>query len=217
MSLPEGAYVAVEGVIGVGKTSLTHILGKELRAEVILEAFSDNPYLENFYKDRAAWAFQTQLHFLLARHRQQASLKQRHMFRNCMVSDYLFEKDRLFARVNLSDREYTLYCKIADFLQDDIMVPDLVVYLKASPERLKGNVLFRNREVDRDIEIEYLADLCTSYNQMFDTWTKSPLLIVNATNLEFVRNEKDRNDLIKAILEHPGGTQYYEPTTNHPE
>lgn len=211
MSLPEGAYVAVEGVIGAGKTSLAHFLTKELRAELILEAFTDNPYLEAFYQDRAAWAFQTQLHFLFARHKQQKGLKQRSLFRQCLVSDYLFEKDRLFARVNLNDWEYNLYCRVADYLQDDIIVPDLVVYLKSSPERLQANVRHRDRTVDKDIPLDYLAELCSHYNQLFNHWEKSPVLIVNSTQLDFVHNTEERESLIKAILEHPGGTTYYEP------
>jgi len=210
MSLPAGTYIAVEGVIGAGKTSLARILAEKLDAELVLEQPADNPFLVDFYLDRETWAFQTQLSFLLTRHRQQAALKQRDLFKPTLVSDYIFEKDRLFARLNLNDREFELYRHIADSLQADVLTPDLIVWIKSPPERLMKHIRIRDRECEQPIEQSYLEELCEAYSRFFASWDKSALLIVDGTWMDFVNNDKHREQLVSKILENPRGTQYVE-------
>ncbi len=211
MSLLPGSYIAIEGSIGVGKSSLAKLLAKELEADVIFEEPASNPFLADFYRDPARWALQTQLTYLLQRHRQLAGLKQLDMFRRRVVSDYLFDKDRMFAILNLPERDLNLYLTLADALATDIPEPDLVVYLQAPVERLLTNLRIRDIPYERQITVEYLQSVAEAYNNFFIQWTRSPLLIINATRIDFVNNPEQRRRLIDLIMDFPAGTTYFNP------
>ncbi|MBM3327291.1 MAG: deoxynucleoside kinase [Calditrichaeota bacterium] len=211
MSLPSGSIISIEGGIGVGKTSLARILAEELDAELILEEPAANPFLMDFYRDPRRWGLQTQITFLLSRHRQMADLRQRSLFNRTIIADYLFDKDRIFAALNLEDREFALYQNLAEALAGDIPEPDLVVYLQAPPERLLTNIRIRDLEYERSLNIDYLQSLCETYNRFFIHWDRSPLLIVNAARIDFVKNETHRARLIAAVREARAGTVYVNP------
>jgi deoxyadenosine/deoxycytidine kinase len=207
-------YVVIEGVIGAGKTTLAQMLAEQADARLVLEQFDENPFLERFYKDRQRWAFQTQLSFLASRFRQQQSLGGRDLFHNFVVADYTFDKDRIFARINLDGDELSLYETMFGIMQPTTPVPDLVVYLQASTDRLMTNIAQRGREYEKDMDREYIDSLNKAYQHYFFHYNQSPLLIVNATNIDFVKHPEDLNELIRQIasLRHPG-TTYFNPSS----
>ncbi len=207
-------YIAIEGVIGVGKTSLAKILSDKLNAKLVLEQFEDNPFLDDFYADRERFAFQTQLWFLLSRYRQQQEIRQVDLFHHLLVTDYMFVKDRLFAFVNLNDKELSLYEKIADLLERDVPKPDLVIYLQADTQRLMKNIQNRARAFENPITAEYIDTLNQVYNQYFFQYNHGPLLIINATEIDFVNNTQDLDDLIRTIRQPITGTKFYNPSKN---
>jgi deoxyadenosine/deoxycytidine kinase len=211
MALRPGSYIALEGSIGVGKSSLARILAEDLDAELVLEDPASNPFLPDFYRDPARWAFQTQLTFLLQRHRQLSELRQINLFNRTTVSDYLFDKDRLFAAINLQEREFRLYASLANSLQTDIPTPDLVIYLQANVDRLMANIRIRDIHFERQITPDYLRTVCEVYNQFFTNWDRSPLLIVNAARIDFVNNLEQRERLLKMVRVSPPGTTYFNP------
>jgi len=204
-------YVVIEGVIGAGKTTLTHYLAEAWGASVVKEIVEENPFLEDFYRDRRRYAFQTQVTFLLSRYQQQQTLLQRDIFSPRVVSDYLFQKDRIFANVNLNDKELNLYEKLFPILERDVPVPDLVVYLQASTPALLKRIARRGRPFEQDMDVDYLQALNDAYNYFFFHYDATPLLVVDTGALDFVENESQRDDLIQRIEEHPGGTVYYRP------
>jgi deoxyadenosine/deoxycytidine kinase len=204
-------YICIEGVIGVGKTSLAHMLGAALEAFVLYEKPEENPFLEDFYRDPGHYAFQTQLFFLLSRYRQQQELFQPDLFHDIMISDYIFAKDRIFATLNLEDRELLLYDKVASFLEQDIPQPDLVIYLQSTPERLLQNIKNRNRHFEKEISEEYIRSLNEAYNRFFFHYHGTPLLVVNCTQIDFVNNEKHFLDLANEIMRPHSGIEYYSP------
>jgi len=205
-------YVAIEGVIGVGKTSLAKLLSERLKAKLVLEQFEENPFLPDFYRDRDRFAFQTQLWFLLSRYRQQMELQQVDLFHRLLITDYMFVKDRLFAFVNLNDKELSLYERIADLLERDVPKPDLVIYLQADTERLMKNIRQRARSFETPITDEYIDQLNQVYNQYFLQYNQGPLLIINATEIDFVHNPDDLDELIQNIRQPITGTKFYNPT-----
>ncbi|MBD3275202.1 MAG: deoxynucleoside kinase [Candidatus Marinimicrobia bacterium] len=207
-------YIAIEGVIGVGKTSLARLLSDRLNAKLVLERFEENPFLDDFYTDRERFAFQTQLWFLLSRYRQQQEIRQVDLFHHLLVTDYMFVKDRLFAFVNLDDKELALYEKIADLLERDIPKPDLVIYLQADTNRLMKNIKNRARTFENPITAEYIDTLNQVYNQYFFQYNSGPLLIINATEIDFVNNKQDLEDLIQTIRQPITGTKFYNPSKN---
>ncbi|HEY9187120.1 MAG TPA: deoxynucleoside kinase [Bacteroidota bacterium] len=209
-------YIAIEGVIGVGKTSLATLLSKKLKAKLILEKYENNPFLEKFYEDPERYAFQTQLFFLLNRYQQQQELLQYDLFNNYIVSDYIFEKDKIFAYLNLQDDELKLYEKIVGFIERNIATPDLVVYLQSSLERIIYNIQTRKRSIEANISEEYLRELNEAYNYFFFRYKNAPLLIVNSTEIDFVNNKKDFELLAEAILK-PNHSQieYFNPSKSH--
>ena len=160
-------YIAIEGPIGVGKTSLANLISKELGAKLVLEEFQDNPFLPDFYKDPERYSFQTQLFFLLQRYRQQQELRQVDMFQNLLITDYLFVKDRLFASLNLSQKEMNLYDTVANLLERNIIRPDLVLYLQADTETLMNNINKRGREMESGISFDYIDALSQLYTEYF--------------------------------------------------
>ncbi|MBN2355135.1 deoxynucleoside kinase [candidate division KSB1 bacterium] len=209
MKLPR--YICVEGVIGAGKTSLTKLLCEYLNARAVYEKPEENPFLEDFYRDPQRYAFQTQLFFLLSRYRQQQESLQADLFYEMTISDYLFAKDRIFAHLNLEDRELFLYDRVAVLLEQDITKPDLVVYLQSTAERLMSNIRKRGRTYERDVSEEYITSLNEAYNRFFFHYKETPLLVVNSTVIDFVENRNDFEDLAKQILRPHAGIEYYSP------
>jgi len=193
-------FIAVEGVIGSGKTSLAKILGRRFHAGMILENFAENPFLKDFYADRVKYAFHTQLYFLMSRYRQQRQIAQIDLFSSRIIADYLFSKDRIFAEINLSDDEFALYEKIYALIERDVPRPDLVVYLQASSEFLYRRIKRRDRDFESPLEYNYIEELCEAYNNFFFHYNSSPLLIVDVKGFDFTGNDQDV-DLICNELE----------------
>ncbi|MCF7797093.1 MAG: deoxynucleoside kinase [Lentisphaeria bacterium] len=204
-------HIAIEGVIGVGKTSLAERLTERLSAKLIREEFEENPFLENFYKDKKRYAFHTQLFFLLSRYRQQQDLRQTDLFAKLLITDYMFQKDRLFAYLNLEEKELVLYNNIANLLEANIANPDLVIYLQADTDRLLYNIRKRGREIEAPITRDYIEALNKMYNEFFFHYNSSPLLIINATEIDFVENPDDLEELIKTIRQPITGTRFLNP------
>jgi deoxyadenosine/deoxycytidine kinase len=207
----ENRYIVVEGVIGVGKTSLTRLLADRLQAKLVLEEVEENPFLKDFYVDRERFAFQTQMHFLFSRYQQQRNLRQMDLFSDRMVADYLFQKDRIFASLNLSERELALYERLVGWLELEVMKPDVVVYLQATPDTLMGRIAKRARPFEKDMERDYIKQLNEAYNHFFFHYIDAPLLVVNTTAIDFVKNPDDFEDLLSRIVSHRQGTLYYQP------
>jgi len=206
-------YIAIEGPIGVGKTSLANLMSKELSARLVLEEFDENPFLPDFYKDPERFAFQTQLFFLLQRYRQQQELRQVDMFQKLLVTDYMFVKDRLFASLNLGEKEMQLYDTVANLLERNIIKPDLVIYLQADTDTLMKNIAKRGREMETDITYEYIDALSQVYTEYFFRYQDTPLVIINTNNIDFVHNESDLKEVIKYIRQPVSGTKFFNPVT----
>ena len=204
-------YIAVEGTIGVGKTSLAKILGERLEAKLILEEFEENPFLVDFYKDAERFAFQTQLFFLLSRYRQQQELQQTDLFTKALISDYMFIKDRLFAALNLNDKEMGLYNSVARILEKNVSSPDMVIFLQSDTDRLMLNIKKRGREYEKSIDWKYIDALNQIYNEFFFRYDKSPLLIINTNDIDFVYNKNDLEEIIQFIRTPGEGTRYFNP------
>ena len=204
-------HIAVEGSIGVGKTSLAKILSKKLQCKLVLEEFEDNPFLAEFYKDPQRYAFQTQLFFLLSRYRQQAELQQIDIFSKSIVSDYMFMKDRIFASLNLSDKEMPLYNSVANILEKTMIYPDLIIFLQSDTERLMKNIKKRGRGYETDMDANYIDALNQIYNEFFFRFDKSPLLIINTNDIDFVNDSNDLNEILNIIQKPINGTKYYNP------
>ena len=204
-------HIAVEGTIGVGKTSLAKILGERLEAKLILEEFEENPFLVDFYKDPERFAFQTQLFFLLSRYRQQQELQQTDLFTKALISDYMFVKDRLFAALNLNDKEMGLYNSVARILEKNVSSPDMVIFLQSDTDRLMLNIKKRGREYEKSIDWKYIDALNQIYNEFFFRYDKSPLLIINTNDIDFVNNKTDLEEIIEFIRTPGEGTRYFNP------
>ena len=204
-------HIAVEGTIGVGKTSLAKILGERLEAKLILEEFEENPFLVDFYKDPERFAFQTQLFFLLSRYRQQQELQQTDLFTKALISDYMFVKDRLFAALNLNDKEMGLYNSVARILEKNVSSPDMVIFLQSDTDRLMLNIKKRGREYEKSIDWKYIDALNQIYNEFFFRYDKSPLLIINTNDIDFVNNKNDLVEIIEFIRTPGEGTRYFNP------
>lgn len=210
-SAPLPRYIVVEGPIGVGKTSLVDLLSERLGARKLLEVAEDNPFLPNFYKDPRRYAFQTQLWFLLNRFRQQQELLQFDLFRQTLLADYLFAKDKIFAYLTLEDHELSLYERVHALLQVRVPTPDLVIFLQASTEALLERIAIRGKAYEREIDRTYLAELNEAYTHFFFHYAASPLLVVNTSDIDFVNRREDFEDLIRKIGETRAGMHYYVP------
>ena len=206
-------HIAIEGTIGVGKTSLANMMSKELGARLVLEAFEENPFLPDFYKDPERYAFQTQLFFLLQRYRQQQELRQVDMFQNLLITDYMFVKDRLFASLNLSEKEMHLYDTVANLLERNIIKPDMVIYLQADTDTLMKNIAQRGREMETEITYEYIDALSQVYTEYFFRYQDTPLVIINTNNIDFVHNEDDLKEVINYIRQPVSGTKFFNPVS----
>jgi deoxyadenosine/deoxycytidine kinase len=204
-------YVAVEGPIGVGKTSFTKKLAETFNYETILEAPEVNPFLERFYQNRRQAALQTQLFFLFERVRQIEEMRQGDMFEPVRVADFLLEKDRLFAEINLDTDEMKLYENIYAHLTINAPQPDLVIYLQAPVSILMERIQQRGINYEQAIEKSYLTELTEAYTSFFHFYERSPLLIVNTTEIDLVNNDRDYEDLIRFLLTVKRGRHYYNP------
>jgi deoxyadenosine/deoxycytidine kinase len=207
------SYIAIEGVIGAGKTTLAQILANRIGGRVVSEELDANPFLERFYSDRSRWAFQTQMSFLASRFKQQAALIGTDLFHSVAVSDYTFDKDRIFARLNLSRDELALYETVFAMMKSSVPAPDVVVYLQCSTDRLMHNIRIRARSYEVNMDREYIDSLNREYTDYFFRYTHGPLLIINVDKIDFVKNEAELEEVVKQIVEydHPA-TTYFNPT-----
>lgn len=203
-------HIAVEGPIGVGKTSLVELLASRFEGVKILEDVQ-NPFLADFYKGRAGAAFQVQIFFLLSRHQQHVEVAQRELFTRFVVADYTMAKDRIFARMNLNDEEFRLYDRLYQLLTPGLPRPDLVIYLEGSIDTCVRRIKTRGREFERSIDPDYLRRLKEAYNAFFYRYNESPLLIVNTDEIDFVKKREDFENLVQQIARTRKGTQVYVP------
>jgi deoxyadenosine/deoxycytidine kinase len=204
-------YIAIEGPIGVGKTSLARLLAKEFDARCIFERPEENPFLPSFYQDRRKYAFQTQIFFLLNRFQQQREIAQLDLFNQVTLCDYLFSKDRIFASLNLDDQELSLYERIYQLLHGQIPSPDLAVFLQAKPEVLLHRIKSRNIPYEKEISLEDLRKLIDAYNYYFFHYDQTPLLVVDTSEINFVSRKGDLDQLIREIKQMRKGTWYFIP------
>ncbi len=200
-------FIVVEGAIGVGKTSLVLLLNKKFNAKHNLEVVEENPFLSKFYNDIERYAFQTQIFFLLSRYKQQLELAQQDLFNQLVFSDYLFDKDRIFAHLNLSGNELSMYERLYEIMVKDIPRPDLIIYLQASTEMLMKRIALRDRPFERKISYEYMRRLNLAYEEFFyypDNYKKSTLIKIDTNNLDFVGKRKDLDYIINEIYKKDG-------------
>jgi deoxyadenosine/deoxycytidine kinase len=203
-------YLAVDGPIGVGKTTLVEMLVQRYEGVKILEDV-DNPFLDGFYQDRPGTAFQTELYFLLSRYKQQQEVKQRELFDRLLVSDYTFQKSRIFAYLNLSDDELMLFDKLYALLEPQVQVPDLVLYLVADVDTCMERIRKRQRNVERAMSEDYIAELIDAYNHYYHYYSRSPLLVVDTRHLNFPDRPEDFDELLHRLGRPMKGTEYFQP------
>lgn len=201
-------YIVVEGPIGVGKTSLVNAISSRYSARTVFEIVEENPFLSAFYDDRAQYAFQTQLFFLLSRYKQQQDLFQPDLFQQVTVSDYLFAKDRIFAHLTLSSHELMLYERVYDALAPRVLKPDLVIYLQARMDVLLARIAKRGREFERQFDAAYLDQVCRAYNDYFAHYTETPLLILNTSDFDYVGNQADLEHVLQLVDGHAEGVKH---------
>ena len=207
--MPEPGYIAIEGVIGVDKTTLATLLAEQLGAQLQAEEVEENPFLEKFYCDMRGYAFQTQIFFLLSRYRQQAELTQTSLFQQKVVSDYIFAKDRIFAYINLNDDELALYERLVKILEKDVAKPDIVVYLQATTDVLMDRIRRRGRPFEKSMPRDYIDTLNRAYNHFFFHYDDTPLVMVNTDSLDLPKSQSHLDRLIATMNTHRKGTMYY--------
>lgn len=204
-------YIAIEGPIGVGKSSLAKLLAQKFGSRLVKEEVANNPFLERFYENPRKYAFQAQLFFLLSRYRQQKELAQGDLFEEGVVCDYIMAKDKIFALINLEDDEVSLYESIFKLLVPTLAKPDLVIYLQARPEVLLSRVRKRGIGYERNISLDYLKTLSDAYNEYFFHYNETPLLIVNTSEIDFVESARDLEHLVREVKSVKRGMQHYIP------
>ncbi len=206
-------HVAIDGPIGVGKTSLVELLARRFHGTKILEDV-DNPFLPEFYKKKKGAAFQTQLFFLLSRYQQQCEIAQIDLFTTLVVADYHFPKDKIFACLNLDDSELLIYDRLYTLLSETVPKPDLVLYLQGSLETCMRRIKRASRAIEKGITPEYVAQLIEAYNYYFYHYEETPLLVVNTNEIDFVNRPADFDDLVAQIQKARKGVQYYVPAAS---
>jgi deoxyadenosine/deoxycytidine kinase len=204
-------YIAIEGPIGVGKTSLAKKLAESLSADLVLEEVYENPFLERFYRDGRSAALPAQMFFLFARAKQIEELRQSDLFASVRVSDFLFAKDQLFADLNLSQDELALYKRVVESLNVEAPVPDLVIYLQASVDALVDRIARRGIVIEKGIDRRYLENLTDAYARFFHEYNDGPLLIVNASQIDPINNARDYEQLFEQIEKTTGGRHFFNP------
>ena len=203
-------HIAIEGPIGVGKTSLTGLLAKRFRGTKIFSDV-DNPFLDDFYKDKRGAAFRTELFFLLSRYDQQRQLAQRDLFTELVIADYTFAKSKIFAYLTLDDAELLIYNRLYDLLLETIPKPELVIYLQAGLDTLLKRIKKRGRNYEKAISSSYLQELSEAYSHYFYRYDETPLLVVNTNDIDFVNTPEHFDQLVEQIRSAQKGTQYYVP------
>ena len=209
VTLGKYRYIVIEGPIGVGKTSLAHRISDHLDARLLLEKPTENPFLEKFYSDMSRYALPAQLFFLFQRNNQLQSLVKMDMFAQVVVSDFLLDKDQLFAKLTLNDAEYNLYQSIYSHLQPSVLIPDLVIYLQAPSSILIDRVKQRDNIFERNISEDYLCRLSEAYTRFFYQYKGAPVMIINSENLNFVENQSDFDLLIQRLEQMRGPREYF--------
>ena len=193
-------YIAIEGVIGVGKTTLARMLKDEFNAEILMEVFDENPFLAKFYEDRERYAFQTQIFFLLSRYHQQTRMIPNYLIKGNLVTDYTFSKDALFAKINLEYDELDMYNEVHEALAEKIEMPDLLVYLKADTDVLMKRIAKRDRSYERNMDVNYIDALNQSYDSFFMNCPLDVnLLVIDTNEIDFVQNEDDFEFILDRI------------------
>ncbi len=203
-------HIALEGPIGVGKTSLVEILAQRFEGVMVLEDIS-NPFLPAFYEGRPGASFQVQVYFLLSRFQQQREIRQMNLFQNLVLADYTFPKDRIFAYLNLGDDDLQVYEKLYPVLEQEVAKPDLVIYMQASVPVLLERIAQRGRDYEASIDPDYLKRLSEAYSYFFFHYRETPLLVVNTDDIDFVNNPDDLDALVQQIIRCRRGTQVYVP------
>jgi deoxyguanosine kinase len=209
--LQKNLYIAIEGVIGVGKTTLTRLAQTEFKAEILLEVFEENPFLKLFYQDRKRYGFQTQIFFLLSRYQQQHDTIPAVLTRSNLISDYTFDKNQIFAQLNIEGDELTMYERVHTIIATKIPSPDLVVYLRADTEVLMERIALRDRSYERAMERDYIAALGDAYDQFFGHYEHSPVLTIDTNTLDFVHRPEDLRMIFDRICARLQQGEYQEP------
>ncbi|MBT3515251.1 MAG: deoxynucleoside kinase [Nitrospina sp.] len=207
----EPRFIAIEGCIGAGKTSLVNLLGKQFDAQTVREVDEENPFISRFYQDRDSFGFQTQIFFLLNRYNQYMNLNQRDLFSSVVLVDYLFQRDRLFATLNLKDQELKLYDQVYSLLSNKVPKPDLVIFLQANTDVLRTRIEKRAREYESFMDPDYLDRVNKTFNNYFFYYSETPLLVINTNEIDFVEKKCDFEELIVKINSHKVGREYYNP------
>lgn len=204
-------FIVVEGAIGAGKSTLAKLLGGRYDAKLILEKSEENPFIEKFYANREANAFQTQIFFLLNRYAQYLKLAQMDLFNTVVIIDYLFQRDQIFANLNLNGHELKLYEDLFNMLQGKIPKPDLVIFLQAGTEVLRKRIKKRGRKFEKNMDVQYLEEVNKAFNHYFFYYSETPLLVINTNEIDFVEKKSDLIPLINKINSHKIGREYYNP------
>lgn len=207
----EPKFIAIEGAIGAGKTSLVNLLGKQFDARMVLENDDENPFLPDFYRDKESFAFQTQIFFLLGRYAQYLDLAQRDLFSSVVLTDFLFQRDPIFANLNLKDHELQLYYQIYNLIKLRTPKPDLVIYLQADTKVLQQRIEERDRDYETFLDWGYLEKVNKAFNNFFFYYSETPLLVINTNEIDFVKKKGDLEELIYKINHHRIGREYYNP------
>lgn len=204
------SYIVIEGVLGAGKSALARLLAQRFNAQLILEDIDENPFLGKFYTDRERWAFQTQVAFLASRYRQQRTMLMRDLFHDVLIADYAFDKDRIFAHLNLSGDEVRLYETLYTLMEPNTRRPDLLIYLQSSVEHSLKAIQHRRRSYETGMNPDYLAALHEAYTYYFFRYSKSPLLVINTENIDYINCSEDLDELVRQIVtgEHHGTTYF---------
>jgi len=207
-------YIVIEGPLGIGKTSLAKMLADRIGAQLFLEDVEENPFLANFYQDQKKYGFQAQIFFLLRRYNLALEMGQMGLFHRTAISDFLFDKDQIFARVNLDEKELWLYEQLYQILKKRITPPDLVIFLQAKTEVLMERIKKRSRKYEKNISFRYLEKINKAFNEFFFHYSDAPLLVVNASDIDFVHVPEDFEDLVGRISSMKSGVQYYIPMSS---